>query len=79
MRRPSHRPEAALALYNGVKAHDSKALESIFGSGANDLLHTGDEVADKNMAADFLRRYDQMRRVVIEPDQTATLYSHLHR
>jgi hypothetical protein len=66
--------EAALALYNGVKAHDSKALESIFGSGANDLLHTGDEVADKNMAADFLRRYDQMRRVVIEPDQTATLY-----
>ena len=39
--------EAALALYNGVKAHDSKALESIFGSGANDLLHTGDEVADK--------------------------------
>ena len=66
--------EAALALYNGVKAHDSKALESIFGSGANDLLHTGDEVADKSMAAEFLRRYDQMRRVVIEPDQTATLY-----
>jgi hypothetical protein len=66
--------EAALALYDAAKANDSKALESIFGSGAHDILHTGDDVADKNMAADFLRRYDQMHRVVIEPDQTATLY-----
>ncbi len=66
--------DAALALYNAAKANDSKALESIFGSGAHDILHTGDAVADKNMASDFLRRYDQMLRVVIEPDQTATLY-----
>jgi len=66
--------DAVLALYNAVKSYDSQALNSILGSNANDILHTGDDVADKNMAADFIRRYDQMHRVVIEPDQTVTLY-----
>jgi Protein of unknown function (DUF2950) len=65
---------AVLALYNAVKSNDSQALGNIFGSGANDILHSGDDVADKNRAADFIRRYDQMHRVVVEPDQTVTLY-----
>ncbi|HXY02440.1 MAG TPA: DUF2950 family protein, partial [Terriglobales bacterium] len=59
--------EAVLALYNAVKSNDSQALAAIFGSDANKVLHTGDNVADKNMAANFLRAYDQMHRVVIEP------------
>jgi hypothetical protein len=66
--------DAVLALYNALKSNDSQALNSIFGSNAGDILHTGDDVADKNMAANFIRGYDQMHRVVIEPDQTATLY-----
>jgi len=66
--------DAVLALYNAVKSNNSQALNSILGSNAGDILHTGDDVADKNMAADFIRRYDQMHRVVIEPDQTVTLY-----
>lgn len=65
---------AALALYNSVKSSDDGALHEILGSGTNDIIHTGDDVADKNVHADFIRRYDQMHRVVIEPDQTATLY-----
>jgi Protein of unknown function (DUF2950) len=65
---------AALAVYNAAKANDSGAMNAIFGSNAKSILHTGDDVADKNMIADFVRRYDQMHRVVIEPDQTATLY-----
>ncbi len=65
---------AVLALYNAAKANDSQSLAAIFGSNSNDILHTGDDVADKNMQANFVRRYDQMHRVVIEPDQTATLY-----
>lgn len=65
---------AALALYDAVKSNDDKALTEIFGSGTNDIIHTGDDVADKNARANFIRRYDQMHRVVIEPDQTATLY-----
>ena len=66
--------DAVLALYNAVKSNDNQALNSIFGSGANDILHTGDDVADKNMAQDFIKRYEQMHRVVVEPDQTVTLY-----
>ena len=66
--------DATLALYNAVKSNDSQTVAAIFGSNSNDILHTGDDVADKNMAADFIRRYEQMHRVVIEPDQTATLY-----
>jgi len=66
--------DAVLALYNAVKSNDQQALNAIFGSNAEPVLHTGDEVADKNMAAEFIRRYDQMHRVVVEPDQTVTLY-----
>ena len=66
--------DAVLALYNAAKSNDSQAMDAIFGSNANEILHTGDDVADKNMIANFVRRYDQMHRVVIEPDHTVTLY-----
>jgi hypothetical protein len=66
--------EAALALYTAVKAHDSQTVAAIFGSNSSDILHTGDDVADKNMADNFVRAYEQMHRVVVEPDQTVTLY-----
>ena len=65
---------AVLALYNAAKSNDIQSLNAIFGSHAGPILHAGDDVADKKMRADFIRRYDQMHRVVIEPDQTATLY-----
>ena len=63
-----------LALYNDVKSNDAQALTGILGPSAGTLLHTGDDVADKALVANFIRRYDQMHRVVIEPDGTATLY-----
>ena len=66
--------DAVLALYNAVKSNDSQALNAILGSNSGPIVHTGDDVADKKMAADFIRRYEQMHRVVMEPDQTVTLY-----
>ena len=66
--------EAVLALYNAAKADNQQALSAIFGSNSNDILHTGDSVADNNVRTDFVKRYDQMHRVVLEPDGTATLY-----
>ncbi len=66
--------DAALALYVASKSDDSGSLNAIFGSNADKVLHTGDEVADKNLLSKFTSHYDQMHRVVIEPDQTATLY-----
>jgi hypothetical protein len=66
--------DAVLAVYNAAKSNDDQAMNTIFGSNAGPILHSGDEVADKNVRGDFIRRYDQMHRLVIEPDQTATLY-----
>jgi hypothetical protein len=66
--------DAVLALYKAAKSDNTPLLSVILGTNSGDIIHTGDEVADKNMAANFIRRYDQMHRVVIEPDQTATLY-----
>jgi hypothetical protein len=66
--------EAVVAVYNAVKSNNTQALAVIFGTNANDIMHTGDDVADKKMGDDFIRRYEQMHRVVLEPDQTVTLY-----
>jgi len=65
---------AALALYDAAKANDQQALTAIFGSNSGDILHTGDSVVDNNMRTDFIKRYDQMHRVVLEPNGEATLY-----
>jgi hypothetical protein len=66
--------EAAMAFYAAAKNSDSAALNSILGSNADKILHSGDDVADKNALSDFVRNYEQMHRVVIEPDKTASLY-----
>lgn len=66
--------DAAMALYNAVRSNDSLTLSAIFGSNTGAIVHSGDDVADKNMRANFINRYAQMHRVVVEPDQTATLY-----
>ena len=66
--------EAVLAVYKALKAGDTNSVNAIFGANAGPILHTGDDVADKNMVATFIRHYDQMHRLVIEPDETATLY-----
>jgi hypothetical protein len=66
--------DAVLSLYNAVKSNDTQTLNALFGSNAQKILNTGDSVADKNTRADFIRRYDQMHRVVQEPDGTVTLY-----
>jgi hypothetical protein len=66
--------EAVLAAYKALKSGDDSAVNAIFGSNAGPILHTGDDVADKNIVSNFIHRYDEMHRVVIEPDETATLY-----
>jgi hypothetical protein len=66
--------DAALALYKAAKSDDSSSLNAIFGSNADKVLHTGDDVTDKNLITKFASHYEQMHRLVIEPDQTATLY-----
>lgn len=66
--------EAVLALYNAGTSGNEATLIAILGGNSQDVLHTGDDVADKNARENFKRRYDEMHRVVVEPDRTATLY-----
>jgi hypothetical protein len=53
---------AAKALVAADKADDMKALGSILGPDADQVLSSGDPVADKNARDDFARRYDEMHR-----------------
>ncbi|MBI4893031.1 MAG: DUF2950 domain-containing protein [Acidobacteria bacterium] len=66
--------EAVLALYQAAKAGDKGTLTAILGSNSGQILFTGDAVADQKSLADFVKRYDQVHRLVVEPDQNVTLY-----
>jgi hypothetical protein len=66
--------DAVLAMYNAVNSNDTQTINAIFGSNADPILHSGDDVADKNRAVNFITKYEQMHRIVQEPDQTVTLY-----
>jgi len=66
--------DAAVALYAAAKNGDSATLSAIFGKSSGELLHTGDDVHDSNAKTNFLQKYDEMHRVVVEPDGSATLY-----
>jgi Protein of unknown function (DUF2950) len=66
--------DAVLAFYKAAKSGDYATLNAIMGSNGAKLLQSGDDVADKKLLSTFTTHYDQMHRVVIEPDQSATLY-----
>jgi hypothetical protein len=53
---------AGQAIYAAAKAGDTNALLSIFGSGANELLLSGDPVQDKAALDTFSQKYDEMHR-----------------
>jgi hypothetical protein len=66
--------EATSALISALQANDSSALTVILGPDAKDILSSGDEVEDKNDRDQFVEKYQQMHRMVREPDGTTTLY-----
>jgi hypothetical protein len=53
---------AAQAIYAGAKTGDTNALLMIFGSGAKELLFSGDPVQDKAALDTFIRQFDEMHR-----------------
>ncbi len=68
-------PDAAVsALVAADKADDMKALSSILGPDADQLLSSGDRVADKNARDDFARRYSEMHRLEYDDQGRVILY-----
>jgi Protein of unknown function (DUF2950) len=67
--------EAVEATIAAAKAGNTDALLQIFGpDGGKELISSGDPVADKNAWENAVRKYEQMHRLVREPDDTVTAY-----
>src|SRR6202789_2496504 len=66
--------DATKALLTAEKDKDDKALIEILGSAAKRIVYSGDDTEDTNNRADFVQKYDQMHRLMKEPDGTTTLY-----
>jgi hypothetical protein len=66
--------DASEALVSALQANDLQALSAILGSDAKDIISSGDETEDANDRAQFVQKYQQMHRLVTEPDGTTTLY-----
>ncbi len=67
--------KAADALYTAAKNHDESAMLAILGPDARDIVVWTDSSADRNAEDDqFAKKYEQMHRLVKEPDNETTLY-----
>jgi len=67
--------QAADALYNAARTHDENAMVAIFGPDARDIVVWTDSADDRNAEDDkFAKKYEQMHRLVKEPDNETTLY-----
>jgi hypothetical protein len=65
--------KAASALYQAVQNSDEEALERILGAG-KDLTSSSDEIEDKLERERFSQKYQEMHRLVREPDGSTVLY-----
>jgi hypothetical protein len=68
---PAH---AMLALVAAAQANDDAELLAILGPGAEDLIDSGDPVADRNGRARFSRAYEQRHSLTLEGDSRAVLH-----
>lgn len=66
--------EASKALYTAAKNNDEKALLELFGPDGKGIISSGDEADDAQHRANFATRYEEMNRLVREPDGSVTLY-----
>jgi hypothetical protein len=66
--------EASKALYAAAQSNDEKALLELFGAAGKEIVNSGDADEDTTSRAHFVKRYDEMNRLVKEPDGSVTLY-----
>jgi len=66
--------EASTALVTAAQSNDLKGLLDILGPDGKQIVSSGDEAEDAQNRANFVQRYQEMHRLVKEPDGTTTLY-----
>jgi Protein of unknown function (DUF2950) len=65
---------ASQALVAALQSDDQQALMKVLGPEGKEIISSGDETQDKNERSDFVMKYQEMHRLVTEPDGTTTLY-----
>jgi len=66
--------DASQALVKAAQDNDEKALIEIIGKSAKEIISSGDDKQDAKHREHFVKRYEEMHRLVKEPDGTTTLY-----
>lgn len=68
-------PAAAVsALFTALRSNNEQAIVAILGPDGRRIASSGDATEDATGRANFVHKYDQMHRLVKEPDGTLTLY-----
>src|SRR5271170_3946707 len=67
--------DATNALVAAAQSHDEKAMLDILGPDGKQIVSSGDDTEDADNRTNFVQRYQEMHRLVREPDGTTTLYS----
>jgi len=65
--------KATHALYLAIKSDDMTALTAILGA-PKKVICSDDQIVDKSERAQFVQKYQEMRRLVKEPNGTTVLY-----
>ncbi len=66
--------EASTALVTAAQNNDEKAMLEILGPAGKQIVSSGDEAEDAENRANFVQRYQELHRLVKEPDGTTTMY-----
>jgi len=66
--------EAANALVSAAQNNNEKAMLEILGPDGKQIVSSGDETEDAQSRANFVERYQEMHRLVKEPNGTIILY-----
>jgi len=66
--------EASNTLVTAVRSNDENVMLDILGQDGKQIVSSGDETEDADSRATFVERYQEMHRLVEEPDGTTTLY-----
>jgi hypothetical protein len=66
--------EASSALVTALQSNDERTALDILGPEGKQIVSSGDETEDADSRANFVQRYQEMHRLVEEPDGTTTLY-----
>src|SRR5580658_1417637 len=70
--------DASNALVTAAQSNDEKAMLDILGQEGRTIVSSGDEAEDAQSRANFVQRYQEMHRLVKEPDGTVAWYSGPH-